>query len=100
MTTTETRVPAKAPEERRTSLGSSIVRVVTTTDHKVIGKLYLTTSFCWFLVGGLMAMLTRSELASPGQQVVDDEPYNQLFTMHGRSRAVRQRGLLPLTRLA
>jgi len=49
----------------------------------VIGNLYLTTSFAWFLIGGLMAMIIRSELAYPGQQVVNDELYNQLFTMHG-----------------
>ncbi len=64
-------------------MGRSVVRVLTTTDHKVIGKLYLTTSFCWFMVGGVMAMLMRSELAYPGQQVVNEELYNQLFTMHG-----------------
>src|SRR4029079_7359732 len=56
---------------------------MTTTDHKLIGKLYLGTSFAWFMVGGLMAMLIRSELAYPGMQVVNDEVYNQLFTMHG-----------------
>ncbi|HET6626037.1 MAG TPA: cbb3-type cytochrome c oxidase subunit I, partial [Nocardioidaceae bacterium] len=63
--------------------GRRIVATITSTDHKVIGKLYLTTSFCWFLVGGVMAMIMRSELAFPGQQVVNDELYNQLFTMHG-----------------
>src|SRR3546814_1359667 len=45
--------------------------------------LYLGTSFAWFLIGGAMAMLIRSELAFPGQDVVNDELYNQLFTMHG-----------------
>ena len=49
----------------------------------MIGKLYLGTSFAWFLIGGVMALLIRSELAFPGQQVVNDELYNQLFTMHG-----------------
>ena len=49
----------------------------------MIGKLYLATSFAWFLVGGLMALLMRSELANPGMQFVNDEVYNQLFTMHG-----------------
>ena len=39
----------------RKPLGQQIVRVLTTTDHKLIGKLYLGTSFAWFLVGGLMA---------------------------------------------
>ncbi len=72
-----------ATTTRPNTLGQQIVRVITTTDHKVIGKLYLATSFAWFLIGGLMAMLIRSELAFPGQQVVNDELYNQLFTMHG-----------------
>ena len=60
-----------------------MVRILTTTDHKLIGKLYLVTSFAWFLVAGVMAMMIRSELAFPGQQVVNEELYNQLFTMHG-----------------
>ena len=65
------------------TLGQQVVRVLTTTDHKLIGKLYLGTSFAWFIVGGIMALLIRSELAFPGQQIVNDEVYNQLFTMHG-----------------
>ncbi|MFT4011587.1 MAG: cbb3-type cytochrome c oxidase subunit I, partial [Nocardioidaceae bacterium] len=64
-------------------MGTQVVRILTTTDHKVIGKLYLGTAFFWFLIGGLMAMVMRSELAAPGQQIVNDELYNQLFTMHG-----------------
>ena len=84
VTTTNTRGPAPASAApTTTSLGRAIVRVLTTTDHKVIGKLYLVTSFGLFLVGGLMAMVIRSELAFPGQQIVNDELYNQLFTMHG-----------------
>ncbi|MGH3333246.1 MAG: cytochrome c oxidase subunit I, partial [Nocardioidaceae bacterium] len=81
MATTAART-AQAAEIPR-PLGQRIVKVITTTDHKVIGKLYLVTSFAWFLVGGLMAMIIRSELAFPGQQVVNEELYNQLFTMHG-----------------
>ncbi|MEU6136195.1 cytochrome c oxidase subunit I [Nocardioides sp. NPDC047086] len=67
----------------RKPLGKLIYQLLTTTDHKLIGKMYLVTSFFWFLVGGLMALLMRSELAFPGQQVVNDELFNQLFTMHG-----------------
>ncbi len=63
--------------------GQFVVRVLTTTDHKVIGNLYLGTSFLFFLLGGLMAMVIRAELAQPGLQFVTDEVYNQLFTMHG-----------------
>lgn len=65
------------------TLGQQVVRILTTTDHKLIGKMYLTTSFCFFLFGGVLALLIRSELAFPGQQIVNDETYNQLFTMHG-----------------
>ena len=64
-------------------LGQAFVRIITSTDHKVIGNLYLITSFAFFLVGGVMALLMRAELASPGMQFVNDEVYNQLFTMHG-----------------
>src|SRR3954454_14500457 len=67
----------------RRELGQAIIKVITTTDHKVIGKLYLATSFGWFLAAGLMALIMRSELANPGMQFVNDEVYNQLFTMHG-----------------
>jgi cytochrome c oxidase subunit 1 len=64
--------------------GRSFVKWVTTTDHKVIGNLYFITSFLWFMLGGLMALLIRAELVSPGLQVVDTkEQFNQLFTMHG-----------------
>ena len=64
-------------------MGRTIVQVITSTDHKVIGNLYLCTSFGWFLAGGVMALIMRSELANPGMQFVNDEVYNQLFTMHG-----------------
>jgi cytochrome c oxidase subunit 1 len=56
---------------------------LTATDHKVIGNLYLVASFGFFLVGGLMAMVIRAELARPDLQVVNEEVYNQLVTMHG-----------------
>ncbi len=63
--------------------GGAVVKYLTTTDHKVIGNMYLVTSFSFFLVGGVMAMVIRAELAQPDLQFVDDEVYNQLFTMHG-----------------
>ncbi|GAB2608988.1 cytochrome c oxidase subunit I [Streptomyces capparidis] len=56
---------------------------LTTTDHKVIGHLYLVTSFCFFLIGGLLALFMRAELARPGTQVMSNEQFNQAFTMHG-----------------
>ncbi len=63
--------------------GQVVVKYLTTTDHKVIGNMYLVTSFAFFLAAGVMAMVIRAELAQPDLQFVDDEVYNQLFTMHG-----------------
>ncbi len=68
---------------RQPTKGQLFVKYITTTDHKVIGNLYLITSFGFFLLAGLMAMVIRAELARPGLQIVDEEVYNQLFTMHG-----------------
>ena len=76
--------PANSPvSPKQRSLGAVVVRWVTSTDHKVIGYLYLITSFVFFLIAGLMAMLIRAELFSPGLQFVTNEQYNQMFTMHG-----------------
>ena len=56
---------------------------MTTTDPKVLGQMYIFTTIVFFLVGGLMALLMRAELAVPGMQFLSNEQYNQLFTMHG-----------------
>jgi cytochrome c oxidase subunit I len=68
---------------RTTTRGSMLLNVIGTTDHKLIGKMYLVTSFVFFLAGGFMALLMRAELARPGMQFLSLEQYNQLFTMHG-----------------
>jgi cytochrome c oxidase subunit 1 len=52
------------------------------TDHKVIGIQYTVFSFSMLLVGGLIAMLMRAELARPGSQFVDAETFNGLFSVH------------------
>ena len=69
--------------QRRRPLGTTVVRWITSTDHKTIGYLYLASSFFFFIVAGIMALLIRAELFAPGMQVVSKEQYNQLFTMHG-----------------
>ncbi|KQS08204.1 cytochrome c oxidase subunit I [Curtobacterium sp. MCLR17_007] len=64
--------------------GNIIVRWITSTDHKTIGYMYLITSFLYFLLAGVMALVIRAQLFEPGLQVVaTKEQYNQLFTMHG-----------------
>ncbi len=53
------------------------------TDHKVIGIQYLVTSFIFFLVGGIFAMILRGELVTPESDLIDRTVYNGMFTMHG-----------------
>ncbi|KDN22488.1 aa3-type cytochrome oxidase subunit I [Amycolatopsis rifamycinica] len=84
MTDTVTRpVPIAHRPVWRGRRGATILKTIRTTDHKTIGVLYLTTSFAFFLIGGLTALLMRGELARPGLQFLSPEQYNQLFTMHG-----------------
>jgi cytochrome c oxidase subunit 1 len=52
------------------------------TDHKVIGVQYVTTTIFFFIVGGLMAMVFRAELAKPGIQYVDPQTFNGLISVH------------------
>ncbi|MGO4103728.1 cytochrome c oxidase subunit I [Leifsonia sp. YAF41] len=61
-----------------------IVEWLTTTDHKKIGYLYLITSFIYFSLGGVLALIMRAQLFAPGLSVLQTkEQYNQMFTMHG-----------------
>src|SRR6478736_7653762 len=61
---------------------STLYDWLTTTDHKKIGIMYLINSFVFFVAGGILALVVRSELAQPGLQLVSEEFYNQAFTMH------------------
>jgi cytochrome c oxidase subunit 1 len=54
-----------------------------TTDHKSIGRRYITTAFIHLLGAGILAMLMRIQLAFPDLQVMSPDTYNQVFTMHG-----------------
>ncbi|GAA1942533.1 cytochrome c oxidase subunit I [Streptomyces durmitorensis] len=74
---------AAAPPARQKSPGRVLVDWLTTTDHKKIGHLYLITSFVFFLAAGLMALMMRAELARPGLQLMSNNEFNQMFTMHG-----------------
>ncbi len=56
---------------------------LTTVDHKKIGILYIVNSFLFFFAAGILALVVRSELAVPGMQFLDQDTYNQAFTMHG-----------------
>ncbi len=62
---------------------SGLAGWIATTDHKRVGILYGTGAFGFFLVAGVLALVMRLELAQPGQQLVNEQVYNQLFTLHG-----------------
>ncbi|HEX5496598.1 MAG TPA: cbb3-type cytochrome c oxidase subunit I, partial [Mycobacteriales bacterium] len=76
-------IVADPTAQPRPARGSKFTYLMRTTDHKMIGRMYLVTSFGFFFAGGLMALLMRAELARPGLQYLSQEQYNQLFTMHG-----------------
>ncbi len=56
---------------------------LTTLDHKRIGVLYAITLASVFLVAGILALLMRAELLGPGETIMSNDTYNQVFTMHG-----------------
>ncbi|MDA8296032.1 MAG: cytochrome c oxidase subunit I [Actinomycetota bacterium] len=62
---------------------TGLLKWLTSTDHKVIGKSYTITAIAFFLAAGIMAMLIRVQLAGPDSTIVSQHTYNELFTMHG-----------------
>ncbi len=83
MTTLEHPAQGAVAAPRKARKGSIMADWLSSTDHKVIGHLYLITSFGFFMAAGLMAMIMRIQLLGPDNHVVSDQQYNELFTMHG-----------------
>ncbi len=83
MTTMERSITAAEIATPKRQLGTLSWKWLVTTDHKVIGNLYMITSMLFFLLGGVLALAIRAELAFPGLQYLSYETYNQFFTMHG-----------------
>ena len=71
--------PASLRRARRTGW----VGGLTSTDHKRIGLHLGLCSLAFFLLGGVFALIMRSQLATPNGHVVSDNTYAELFTMHG-----------------
>jgi cytochrome c oxidase subunit 1 len=81
---TTTIAPVQIRRKRLERRGNVVVRLLTTTDHKVVGYLYLAASFIYFCFGGVLALIIRAELFEPGFEILQTrEQYNQMFTMHG-----------------
>ncbi len=56
---------------------------LTTTDHKLIGIMYMVTGMFSFVLAGIFALIIRLQLSQPNLSVVDAETYNQLLSAHG-----------------
>jgi cytochrome c oxidase subunit 1 len=57
--------------------------VLSTVDHKVIGRRYIATAFVFLALGGMLSLLMRLQLAQPEARFIGPDRYNQIFTMHG-----------------
>ncbi|MGY6564300.1 MAG: cytochrome c oxidase subunit I [Halomonadaceae bacterium] len=78
------------PEVRRLHKGMDEVwgnptgwRALTVVNHTTVGLRFMVTGAIFFLIGGLLAMLIRTQLAFPDNDFMSHEIYNQVFTMHG-----------------
>ncbi len=68
---------------------------LTTIDHKKIGILYGVTAILFLMIGGLEAMLIRTQLVSADNTLIGPNTYNALFTMHGTTMIFL--GVMPLS---
>ena len=69
----------QAPRQER--IGRTVVKWITSTDHKTIGYLYLITATVYFLIAGAMALVIRAELFQPGLQFVDPSLSSTTFQL-------------------
>lgn len=97
MATVECRSSASA--ETRIPVGVQVIRIWPTIDHKTIGKLYLSMSLTWFVLGGIIAVLTRSELACPRQQRQRRAAQTALHDVQQGHTASRPTALLGASRI-
>ena len=74
---------AQAAIPRSAYKRSGLMEWLTTVDHKKIGVMYMIAAFVFFVLGGLLALLMRVELANPGKALISADAYNQAFSMHG-----------------
>jgi cytochrome c oxidase subunit 1 len=97
MTTMQRTVTGTEVAEPTRELGTKVWKWMTTTDHKVIGNMYLVTSFAFFIFGGILALMIRAELAQPGTQFFDDEA-RAVVPTSGPPRTSQPRRSRPPTR--
>lgn len=71
------------PKHTYLNAEKGILSWLITLDHKRIGLLYLGSIAFFFFVGGVLALLLRTELLTPAESIIDADTYNQIFTLHG-----------------
>ena len=59
------------------------LKALTIVNHTTLGLRFMITGMVFFLIGGILAMLVRTQLAMPDQDFMSPEIYNQVTTMHG-----------------
>ena len=52
-------------------------------NHNIVARRFIATALVFFFIGGMLAMMMRAQLATPGSAFLDSETYSQVFTMHG-----------------
>src|ERR1700716_2179652 len=62
---------------------SGVMAWLTTVDHKKIGIMYLYTTFFFFVIGGVLALLMRTQLAVGNNHFLAPQTYNEIMTLHG-----------------
>jgi len=72
-----------SPKENYLNHQKTVWSWMSTVDHKRIGVMYLVTLAVMFFIGGMLALLVRLELLTPGETIMGPDTYNQVFTMHG-----------------
>src|SRR5438270_3282531 len=71
------------PKAYDQSFWSPVSIWLTTTDHKLIGIMYMTTAFISLVMGGIFALLIRVQLAQPNEHAIAPTVYNQVVSAHG-----------------
>src|SRR6185503_12265641 len=79
----EAHAPARPRLLWRPTAKTGLLMWLTTVDHKKIGFLYGFFALIFFLVGGFEALLIRTQLMFPNNNVLTAQQYNEMFTMHG-----------------
>lgn len=74
---------AEALLRRTWSTPAGLMGALSTVDHKIIGRRYIATAFVFLMLGGLLALAMRLQLAFPEARFISADRYNQIFTVHG-----------------